>query len=66
VCIDDPNLREILPRDHEAAVTYGVSEDAAIRGIDIANEGGRMRFVARAANARTCRSCSTSPACTTC
>jgi UDP-N-acetylmuramate--alanine ligase len=32
-------------------VTYGVSEDASIRGIDIANEGGRMRFVARAANA---------------
>ena len=51
VCIDDPNLREILPAITKPRVTYGVSEDAAIRGIDIANEGGRMRFVARAANA---------------
>jgi UDP-N-acetylmuramate--alanine ligase len=51
VCIDDPNLREILPAITKPRVTYGLSEDAAIRGIDIANEGGRMRFVARAANA---------------
>jgi UDP-N-acetylmuramate--alanine ligase len=51
VCIDDPNLREILPAITKPRVTYGLSEDAAIRGIDVANEGGRMRFVARAANA---------------
>jgi UDP-N-acetylmuramate--alanine ligase len=51
LCIDDPNLRELLPAITKPRVTYGVSEDAAIRAIDIANEGGRMRFVARAANA---------------
>ena len=50
LCIDDPNLREILPAITKPRVTYGVSEDASIRGIDIVNEGGRMRFVARAAN----------------
>jgi UDP-N-acetylmuramate--alanine ligase len=51
VCIDDPNLREILPAITKPRVTYGLSEDATIRGTDIANDGGRMRFVARAANA---------------
>ena len=51
VCIDDPHLREILPAITKPRVTYGLAEDAAIRGIDVANEGGRMRFVARAAGA---------------
>jgi UDP-N-acetylmuramate--alanine ligase len=51
VCIDDPHLREILPAITKPRVTYGLSEDAAIRGTGIANDGGRMRFVARAANA---------------
>jgi UDP-N-acetylmuramate--alanine ligase len=51
VCIDDPHLREILPAITKPRVTYGLAEDAAIRGIDVANEGGQMRFVARAANA---------------
>jgi UDP-N-acetylmuramate--alanine ligase len=49
LCIDDPHLREILPAITKPRVTYGLSEDAAIRGIDVANESGRMRFVARAA-----------------
>jgi UDP-N-acetylmuramate--alanine ligase len=51
VCIDDPHLREILPSITKPRVTYGLAEDAAVRGIDIANEGGRMRFVARASGA---------------
>ena len=51
LCIDDPHLREILPAITKPRVTYGLSEDAAIRGIDVANESGRMRFIARAANA---------------
>jgi len=50
LCIDDPHLREILPAITKPRVTYGLAEDAAIRGIDVANEGGQMRFVARAAN----------------
>jgi UDP-N-acetylmuramate--alanine ligase len=51
VCIDDPHLREILPAITKPRVTYGLAEDAAIRGIDVANESGQMRFVARAATA---------------
>ena len=52
LCIDDPHLREILPAITKPRVTYGLSEDAAIRAIGIANEGGRMRFVARDASAQ--------------
>jgi UDP-N-acetylmuramate--alanine ligase len=51
VCIDDPHLRGILPAITKPLVTYGLAEDAAIRGTDVSNQGGRMRFVARAANA---------------
>jgi UDP-N-acetylmuramate--alanine ligase len=42
VCIDDPNVREILPRINRRYVTYGFSEDAEYRpsGLEIA-EGGR-------------------------
>mgnify|MGYP003693910969 CR=1 FL=1 len=48
LCIDDPNVREILPAITKPIVTYGLAEDARIRATDIANDGGRMRFVARA------------------
>ena len=48
LCVDDPNVREILPAITKPIVTYGMAEDARIRATDIANDGGRMRFVARA------------------
>jgi UDP-N-acetylmuramate--alanine ligase len=51
VCIDDPHLRELLPAITKPRVTYGLAEDAAIRATDVANEGGRMRFIARASGA---------------
>ena len=51
VCVDDPHLREILPAITKPIVTYGTSEDAALRATDIANHGGHMRFVARAKGA---------------
>jgi UDP-N-acetylmuramate--alanine ligase len=46
LCIDDPNVRGILPRLTKPIVTYGTSEDAQIRAVDIAHDGGRMRFTA--------------------
>ena len=46
VCIDDDNVREILPAIAKPIVTYGLGEDAQLRAIDVANVGGRMRFVA--------------------
>ena len=67
MCVDDANVRAILPAITKPIVTYGLGEDAQLRAIDVANVGGRMRFVARAARrAPTSRSSSTCPACTTC
>jgi UDP-N-acetylmuramate--alanine ligase len=48
LCIDDPNVRAIVPAVTKPLVTYGLADDARIRAIDVANHGGRMRFVARA------------------
>ena len=49
LCIDDPTVREILPSITKPIVTYGLTADARIHADDIANVGGRMRFVAHAA-----------------
>jgi len=51
LCVDDANVREILPQVTKPIVTYGLAEDASLRATDIAAEGGRMRFVARSADA---------------
>src|SRR6185503_2142091 len=48
LCIDDPHVRAILPEIAKAVVTYGLSEDAGLRAVDVVNAGGRMRFVAQA------------------
>jgi UDP-N-acetylmuramate--alanine ligase len=45
VCIDDTNVREILPSISKPIVTYGIREDAMVRGTDIV-AGDRMRFKA--------------------
>ena len=44
VCVDDANIREILPRISKPVCTYGLSEGAQIRAIDVRHEGGRMRY----------------------
>lgn len=46
LCIDDPHVRSILPRITKPIVTYGTSDDAQIRAVDIGHDGGRMRFTA--------------------
>ncbi|MFZ2301454.1 MAG: UDP-N-acetylmuramate--L-alanine ligase [Gallionella sp.] len=46
LCIDDANVREILPRITKPVCTYGLSEDAMIRAVNIRHQGGRMRFTA--------------------
>jgi UDP-N-acetylmuramate--alanine ligase len=51
LCIDDPNVREIRADIAKPVVTYGLAGDAGLRAADIVNAGGRMRFVARAADA---------------
>ena len=44
VCVDDANVREILPRISKPVCTYGLSEEAQIRAVDVRHEGGRMRY----------------------
>ena len=47
LCVDDANVREILPEVSKPVLTYGTSEDAAVRAEAIAHDGSRMRFRAR-------------------
>ena len=46
VCVDDPNVRSILPRITKPITTYGFAEDAQLRAVNVRHEGGRMRFTA--------------------
>ncbi len=46
LCIDDPNVRDILPRISKPVTTYGFGEDAQIRAVNVRHEGGKMRFTA--------------------
>ncbi len=47
LCVDDANLREILPSVTKPMVTYGLAADARLRATDIEHHAGRMRFIAR-------------------
>ncbi|MFO1316369.1 MAG: UDP-N-acetylmuramate--L-alanine ligase [Burkholderiales bacterium] len=47
VCLDDPNVRAILPDVTKPLVTYGLAEGADLRATDVVNVAGRMHFVAR-------------------
>ena len=44
LCLDDPNVRDILPRVAKQVVTYGTDAAANIRAEDIVADGGRMHF----------------------
>jgi UDP-N-acetylmuramate--alanine ligase len=44
LCIDDANVREILPAVTKPVTTYGLSEAAQVRAVDVRADGGRMRF----------------------
>ena len=46
LCIDDAQVRGIMPRITKSIVTYGTSEDAQLRATNIAHDGVRMRFTA--------------------
>ncbi|MGA8863324.1 MAG: UDP-N-acetylmuramate--L-alanine ligase [Gallionella sp.] len=47
LCIDDANIREILPRISKPVTTYGFSEDAQIRAVNARHQDGRMRYTAQ-------------------
>ncbi len=44
VCVDDPNLRELLPRIERPITSYGTAEDAQVRATDIRALDGQMHF----------------------
>jgi UDP-N-acetylmuramate--alanine ligase len=52
LCIDDPHVRAIVPEIAKPIVTYGLSDDAQLRAVDLVNREGRMHFVAQAKGAR--------------
>ena len=43
LCVDDANVREIMPFVSKPIVTYGLREDAMVRAVDVV-AGERMRF----------------------
>jgi UDP-N-acetylmuramate--alanine ligase len=47
VCLDEPNLRAILPRIDRKVVTYGLSSDADLVATDVEFDGFGSSFVAR-------------------
>ncbi len=46
LCVDNENVRDILPRISKPITTYGFSEGAQIRAVNVRHEGGKMRFTA--------------------
>lgn len=46
-CIDDPVVRELLPRISRKVVTYGFSEDADVQALNFVQQGYRCSFTVR-------------------
>ncbi len=44
LCIDNPVVRELLPKVARQVITYGFSEDADIRATDFEQSAGQSRF----------------------
>ena len=44
VCVDDPVVREILPQVKRPTMTYGLSEDADVRAINLRQNGMQTYF----------------------
>jgi UDP-N-acetylmuramate--alanine ligase len=55
LCVDDPNVREIMPAVTKPVTTYGLSEAAQIRAVDVKADAGRMRFRVARSDARGAR-----------
>ena len=53
VCIDDPNIRAILPSVSKPVMPYGFSEDARIRATNVRADDGRMHFTVTRVNGVT-------------
>jgi len=45
VCLDDPNVRDILPRVDRKLITYGLSSDAEIHATDVEINGFETTYI---------------------
>ncbi|AOS80472.1 MULTISPECIES: UDP-N-acetylmuramate--L-alanine ligase [Hydrogenophaga] len=50
VCVDDPAIREILPQIARPITSYGLSEDAQVRALNVRAVGGQMHFTVQRRN----------------
>lgn len=55
LCIDDANIREILPRVTKPVTTYGFSEGANVRALNVRADGPQMHFSVERVNGVTTR-----------
>ncbi|HQV88637.1 MAG: UDP-N-acetylmuramate--L-alanine ligase [Nitrosomonas sp.] len=46
LCMDDANVREVMPAITKPITTYGLSEDAQVRAINIQHSNSQMKFTA--------------------
>ena len=46
LCVDDVHVREIMPRISKPITTYGLSEEAQIRAVNVRHQEGKMCFTA--------------------
>ncbi|MCB1947577.1 UDP-N-acetylmuramate--L-alanine ligase [Nitrosomonas sp.] len=46
LCVDDDNVRALLPDITKPITTYGFAEDAQVRAVDIEHHHGQMHFTA--------------------
>ena len=46
LCMDDANVREVMPAITKPITTYGLSENAQVRAIDIQQNSSQMKFTA--------------------
>jgi UDP-N-acetylmuramate--alanine ligase len=44
LCVDDPNVRLVMPQLTKPVTTYGLSSDARVRAVDVEAAGGQMHF----------------------
>ena len=46
LCVDDPNVKEILPFVSKPIIRYGFAPDAQVRAVNVLARGGQMHFTA--------------------
>ena len=52
LCLDDPNVRDILPRLSKPVRTYGMANDSQLRAVNVSAANGKMKFTAVNGNDR--------------